>query len=101
MQLERMLRHPVQISAELWRHAWVQIAVVTAVSVATGFVLSRDVPLWVLLGGAGGVMFLALSFFKPEYCRSRLAGDPLGEHSRRADQVPRHPVAGQADGRHL
>ncbi len=72
MQLERMLRHPVQISLELWRHAWVQIAVVTAVSVTAGFVLSRDVPLWVLLGGVGGVMFLALAFFKPEYVAAAL-----------------------------
>ncbi len=67
MQLERVLRHPVQVSAEIWRHAWVQIAVVTMVSVTAGFVLSRDIPLWMLIGGVGGVIFLALSFLKPEY----------------------------------
>lgn len=72
MQLERVLRHPVQVSAELWRHAWVQIAVVTMVSVTAGFVLSRDVPLWMLLGGVGGIIFLALSFSRPEYVAAAL-----------------------------
>ncbi|MGQ9826396.1 MAG: O-antigen ligase family protein [Roseiflexus sp.] len=72
MQLERILRHPVQTSVELWRHIWVQIAAVTVASVAAGFVLSRDVPLWILLGGVGGIIFLALSFSRPEYVAAAL-----------------------------
>jgi O-antigen ligase len=72
MQLERMLKNPVQVAAELWQRAWLQACVVVAVSTAVGMVVSRDLPLWLLFGGIAGVVVVAIAFIKPEYVAAAL-----------------------------
>lgn len=72
MRLERMLKNPIQIAAELWQNIWLQIGVVVAVSLATGMVVSRDLPLWLIFGGIAGVVVVAIAFVKPEYVAAAL-----------------------------
>ncbi len=72
MRLERMLKNPIQTAAELWQNIWLQIGVVVAVSLATGMVVSRDLPLWLIFGGIAGVVVVAIAFVKPEYVAAAL-----------------------------
>ncbi len=72
MHLERILKHPVQVVAELWQHLWLQVGVVVAVSCAAGLVVSRDLPIWLLFGGIAGVVVVAITFIKPEYVAAAL-----------------------------
>lgn len=72
MQLERILKNPVQVAAELWQRVWLQACVVVAVSTAAGMVVSRDLPFWVLFGGIAGVVVVVTAFIKPEYVAAAL-----------------------------
>ncbi len=72
MQLEHVLKSPVQTAAELWQRWWIQIGVVVTASIAAGMVVSRDLPLWLLFGGIGGLVYVAIAFYKPEYVAAAL-----------------------------
>lgn len=72
MQLERLLKNPLQVTAQLWQHVWLQVGVVVAVSMAAGMIVSRDFPVWLLFGGIAGIVVVAIAFIKPEYVAAAL-----------------------------
>lgn len=72
MQLERMLKNPLHVTAQLWQHVWLQVGVVVAVSMAAGMIVSRDLPVWLLFGGIAGIVVVAIAFIKPEYVAAML-----------------------------
>ncbi len=72
MQLERLLKNPLHVTAQLWQHVWLQVGVVVAVSMAAGMIVSRDLPVWLLFGGIAGIVVVAIAFIKPEYVAATL-----------------------------